>query len=109
MASTKEFLSALGLGLQNLVAGTLKPYARQATADGQAFLDAQKLGFRKWTQQLVSGELSKADFTDLVAGVQDLAELVALKQAGLAAAKLDQFRADLVNLVVDTAFKVYLP
>ncbi len=109
MASTKDFLGALKLGLQELVAGTLKPYSKQASADGQAFLDAQKANLRKWTSQLASGDLSKDDFTDLVEGVKDLAELVALKQAGLAAVKLDQFRTGLVNLVIDTAFKIYLP
>jgi len=109
MASSKDFLDALKLGLKELVAGTLKPYAKQATADGQAFLDAQKANLRMWTSQLVSRELSKEDFIDLVEGMKDLAELTALKQAGLAAAKLDQFRRSLVNLVVDTAFKIYLP
>jgi hypothetical protein len=108
MANFQDFLDAFKPALQSLAKDTLDAYAKQATADGQAFVDTQKANLNKWTKQLVSGELSKADFTDLVQGIQDLAELVALKQAGLAAAKLDAFRTSLMNLVIDTAFKVFL-
>jgi len=108
MASYQDFLNALKPALQDLAKKTLGAYSKQATADGQAFLDAQKANLDRWTKELADQELSKADFEDLVKGVQDLAELVALKQAGLAAARLDAFRSDLVNLVIDTAFKVFL-
>jgi hypothetical protein len=43
-----------------------------------------------------------------VQGKKDLAELEALEQAGLALARLDRFRTDLVHLVVDTAFGVFV-
>src|SRR5664279_4382789 len=108
MASYQDFLDAFKPALQDLAKKTLDEYSKQATTDGQAFLDAQKANLDKWTKELVDGELSKADFTDLVQGIQDLAELVALKQAGLAAARLDAFRTSLMNLVIDTAFKVFL-
>ena len=108
MATYQDYLDALKPALQSLAKDTLASYTQQATADGQAFLDTQKANLNKWTQQLVSGDLSRADFTDLVQGIQDLAELVALKQAGLAAARLDGFRTSLMNLVIDTAFKVFL-
>ena len=108
MANYQDFLDAFKPALQDLAKKTLDAYAKQATTDGQAFLDAQKANLNKWTKQLVSGDLSKADFTDLVQGIQDLAELVALKQAGLAAIRLDAFRTSLMNLVIDTAFKVFL-
>jgi len=108
MASYQDFLDAFKPALQDLAKKTLDAYTKQATADGQAFQDAQKASLDKWTQELVDGVLSKAEFADLVQGIQDLAELVALKQAGLAAARLDGFRTSLINLVIDTAFKVFL-
>ena len=108
MANYQDFLDAFKPALQDLAKQTLDAYSKQATADGQAFVDTQKANLDKWTKELVDGELSKADFTDLVKGIQDLAELVALKQAGLAAARLDGFRTSLMNLVIDTAFKVFL-
>lgn len=109
MANFQDYADALKGGLQSLVSETLKTYSQQATADAQAFLDTQKASLDTWTQQLASGALSREDFSDLLQGVKDLAELVALKQAGLAAAKLDQFRTSLVNLLIDTAFKIFLP
>jgi hypothetical protein len=108
MATFQDFLDAFKPALQDLAKQTLDAYSKQATTDGQAFVDTQKANLDKWTKELVDGELSKADFTDLVQGIQDLAELVALKQAGLAAARLDAFRTSLMNLVIDTAFKVFL-
>ena len=108
MASYQDFLDAFKPALQDLAQKTLDSYTKQATTDGQAFLDAQKANLDKWTKELVDAELSKDDFADLVKGIQDLAELVALKQAGLAAARLDGFRTSLMNLVIDTAFKVFL-
>jgi hypothetical protein len=108
MANYQDFLDAFKPALQDLAKKTLDAYSKQATADGQAFVNLQKADLDKWTKELVDGELSKADFKDLVQGIQDLAELVALKQAGLAAAKLDGFRTSLMNLVIDTAFKVFL-
>jgi hypothetical protein len=108
MASYQDFLDAFKPALQDLAKQTLDAYSKQATTDGQAFLDAQKANLDKWTKELVDAELSKDDFADLVKGIRDLAELVALKQAGLAAARLDAFRTSLMNLVIDTAFKVFL-
>ncbi|HEX7552769.1 MAG TPA: hypothetical protein VF378_04400, partial [Geothrix sp.] len=84
MATYQDFLDAFKPALQDLAKKTLDAYSKQATTDGQAFLDAQKANLDKWTKELVDAELSKADFADLVQGIQDLAELVALKQAGLA-------------------------
>jgi hypothetical protein len=108
MASYQDFLNALKPAVQDLAKKTVADYSQQASADGQAFLDAQKANLDRWTKELADGELSKADFEDLVEGLQDLAELLALKQAGLAAARLDEFRTNLVNLVIDTAFAVFL-
>jgi hypothetical protein len=38
----------------------------------------------------------------------DLIEGFALTQAGVAAARLEQFRKDLIDLVVSTAVKIFL-
>ena len=42
----------------------------------------------------------------LVKGKQDLAEMEALKQAGLALVRVDQFRNSLVDLVIGTTIKM---
>ena len=41
-----------------------------------------------------------------VSALTDLIEMAALKEAGLAAIRIDQFKASLMNLVVDTVFSM---
>ena len=53
-------------------------------------------------------ELTPDDFTWLVQGKRDLAEMEGLKQAGIALARVDRFRSSLLDTVVGTAFDVFL-
>lgn len=77
-------------------------------SDGTAFVEKIKVDLERWSQLLASGALSKDDFAWLVQGKKDLAEMEALEHAGLALARPDHFRTDLVNLVVDTAFSMFV-
>ncbi len=108
MARFDDFLNALKDGLKQLVAGTVKDYSQAATKDGQAFLAKTRADLERWTKALAQGHLSKEDFAWLVQGKKDLAEMEALKQTGLALVRVDQFRVSLIDLVVGTAFKVFL-
>ena len=108
MASFQDFLTALEGAVKQLAAKEWSSFAGAATKDGQAFVAKVRDNLRKWTAQLAGGKLSKEDFEDLVRGEQDLAELTALKDAGLLEAKLQQFQSDLLNTVVATAVKVFL-
>ena len=69
--------------------------------------DKAKADLQRWTTMLASGQLSKDDFEWLLQSKKDLAELVALKQAGLAQVALDRFVNGLLNVVVTSAFKVF--
>jgi len=108
MAIFDDFLNALKDGLKQLVADTVQDFTQAATKDGRAFLDKARADLERWTSALAHGHLSKDDFAFLVKGKKDLAEMEALKQAGLALVRLDQFRSSLIDLVVGTAFKVFL-
>jgi len=108
MARFEEFLKALKDGLKALVADTIQDFSQAATKDGQAFLKKARADLERWTKALARGQLSKADFEWLVQGKKDLAEMEALKQAGLGLVRVDQFRSSLIDLVVGTAFKVFL-
>lgn len=108
MARFEEFLKALRDGLKALVADTIQDFSQAATKDGQAFLKKARADLERWTKALARGQLSKADFKWLVQGKKDLAEMEALKQAGLGLVRVDQFRSSLIDLVVGTAFKVFL-
>lgn len=77
--------------------------------DTQAFLNAQAHDLKTWTQELASDEIDKEDFNFLVHGQAALFEMHALTVAGISEAQLQQFRDALIKIVVDTAFKHFLP
>jgi len=91
-------------GVADLAVTTGKQYAKQATTDGQSFLDASKASLEDWTTQLANKSLSKDDFADLLLGQKDLFALTALKQAGMAQIDLDTFKNSVFNLIEQTIF-----
>lgn len=108
MSDFSNFLGVLRDKLKELAQTSWGEYKEAAIQDGRSFVDKTRADLERWTKLLATGELSKEDFAWLVKGKEDLAELEALKLAGLAAAQLDQFRHDLVDTVIGTAFEVFL-
>jgi hypothetical protein len=109
MSAFTDFEKAVVAGVRALAKGALKDFGTQAQNDARSFLKQTKQDLRRWTSELRANELTQAEFADLVKGQKDLAELAALKQAGLALAARQRFRDGLMKLVVDTAFKTFLP
>lgn len=108
MPDFKDFLDTLAERIGSLAVGSLKDFKAAITKDGKAFLEKAKQDLERWTELLASGQLTKDDFEWLVKGKKDLAELAALKEAGLAKARLDKFRSSLVELVIGTAVEKFL-
>ena len=94
--------NTLKSGVINLAETDLKNYVSAAEQDGQAILDQLKTDLETWAEQVASGTLNGADFQDLLLGQKDELEMVALKEAGLAEIATDQFRDDVVNLILTT-------
>jgi len=108
MAKFNDFLAALREGLKQLAGQAIQDYRAAAIKDGEAFLRKTRADLERWTKALAKGQLAKADFEWLLQGKKDLAVMEALKQEGLALVEVDKFRSSLVDLVVNTAFKVFL-
>ena len=107
MANFDDFWKTLKAGLEELALKNWNEVKGAAVADGQAFFDETKADLERWTKLLAAGELTRDDFEWLVAGKKDLAEMQALKNAGLAMVRLERFQNALISLVVDTAFEVF--
>ena len=75
---------------------------------GDGFVDRTRSDMARWTGLLSTGALSRDDFEWLVFGRRELAELEALRFAGLSLAQIDRFRAMLVETIVGTAFRHFL-
>ena len=108
MSKFDDFIEAVEEGVKELAKKTLKGFKDEATSDVKAFLEASQDDLKRWTKLLADGELSQDDFEWLVLGRKDVAELYALKQAGLAQIRLDRFKNALVDLVIDTALDIFV-
>jgi hypothetical protein len=108
MATFNDFWKELQKELGDFAEYSWKDYRSAAIKDGKTFLEKSKSDLERWSKMLASGDLTRDDFEWLLAGKKDLAELVALKQKGLAKVALDRFVNGLIDTVVSTAFKVFL-
>jgi hypothetical protein len=109
MSTFDSFVSEVLKGVKGLATDELNSFADAAKDDAKAFLEASKANLKRWTAQLENNQLSKDEFESLVAGQADLAQLLALTQAGIGAARLQRFRDALIKLVIDKAFATFLP
>ncbi len=106
MADFDRFLRALKDGIRKLVTQSLRDYRQAAVKDADAFLERTRVDLARWIGELAAGQLTEEDFAFLVRGKKDLAEMEALKQAGLALVRVDRFRNALFDLVIGTALKM---
>lgn len=83
---------------------SLKRFANEAKTDALKLVEGMRDKLVRWTALLASGDLTTEDFEWLVNSQENLVEMHALKETGLAAIRIDQFKNSVLNLVVDTVF-----
>lgn len=108
MPSFDDFFDELLDQLALLAQSRWKEFQQAALVDARTFANKARKDLEGWTRKLADGELSPADFEWLVIGKKDLAEMEALKQAGLAQVRIDRFRMSVVDTIIGTAFKIFL-
>jgi len=93
------------LGQSKALGKTLfKQFALQAQNDARDFLEKTRVSLERAALLLADGKIDRDDFEDLVRGKLDLAEMRALKQAGLAKATIDTFTNGVLNIFIDAVF-----
>jgi len=103
-----DFVNAVAEGAEGLAKDIFDGFEEQAKEDAKAFAEKAEADLRRWAKLLEDRKITKQDFRDLVEGKEALAEIHALTVAGISLTKLERFRSGLINLVVDTAFKIFL-
>jgi hypothetical protein len=101
-----DILNQLKTGLIDLAQTSLKDFAKDAKSDAQNLLNTLQDDLQKWTEQLAAGDIDINDFKFLLDAKKDLIEMAALKQAGLMQIKIDQFKNEAFNLVVNIVEKL---
>lgn len=108
MPDVDEILDSLRDDVVDLAETHFEDLREQAIRDSHAFLEETEEDMKRWSRLLQKGDLSKDEFRALLRGRKDLAEMEALKQAGLTAARADSFRDALVDEVVETVASLLL-
>jgi hypothetical protein len=109
MSKFDEFVEAVLSGSKDLAKNIFDGFEENAKEDANAFLKKAEVDLKRWTKLLAAKKLTERDFSDLVHAKKALAEIHALTQAGVALTRLERFRSGLIDLVIDTAFKVFIP
>ncbi len=104
-----DFIDAVLKGVPALAKQLFADLETQATEDTKAFLDKSRTDLQRWTESFANGKLTKGELTDLTQAKIAVAEIHALTQAGVTLVMLDNFRKALINLIIDSAFAVFLP
>ncbi|WP_217605397.1 hypothetical protein [Chitinophaga sp. GbtcB8] len=101
-----EIFDKLIKDITTLAKSTVKNYSEAAVKDGKQFMQESEEKLKRWTLLLASKQLTTEDFEWLVMSQKDLARMEALKQSGLALARIDAFRMSMLNLIIDTVFSI---
>jgi hypothetical protein len=105
MADLKPIFKEIETQIALLAAGTTSKYRDEAIADGNQLLADIKEDLERWLLLLANGELKTWEFEWLVNSDKSLVKMHALKQAGLAAIRIQQFSMSVLNLIVDASLK----
>lgn len=81
----------------------IKGYTTQAWGDLKDFAQESKDDLNRWTQELLEKKLDAESYESLVKGQLDVAEMRALKQAGLAEVQIDSFVNGFLDILVNAA------
>lgn len=89
-------------GIVEIASTSLKDFSQEAIADGQSILNGIEPKLKKWTNEVIAGQMTPSDFKDLVLGEKDNIQLSALKHKGFAMIKADEFKGAVLNLIINT-------
>jgi len=106
--------------IENAVDGILTSLTRSAKSrfkdryeaarkELEKFKERMKSDLVRYTEALADGELTKAQFKQLIGDNLRLAEMKGLTQAGITAAEVDKYKVAALKKIVSTTFKVVLP
>lgn len=89
--------------VETLAEGLLDQFAQQGKDDARAFLAEAQADLISLAQDRASGEISDAEFQNSLLTVRALAKMNAIKQAGVAQVKVEQFISGVVNIAIKAA------
>lgn len=108
MSQFDDFIDAAKANLSVLGKDSFEGYSAQVKAMVQSALDKAKANLTQWTAQLAVGQLTQAEFKNLVQGETDLTEIAGYTAAGMSLAEAQRLRDAVTLTVIDTALDTFL-
>ena len=103
-----EFWIQLLTNVESFAADKWNELKDDAVEDSKKFLTEVKDDVQRWISLLAEGKLTTDDLGWLIKGKREVAELLFLKQKGLAKPDLDKFFEGLLETIISTAFKLII-
>jgi hypothetical protein len=108
MKTFVDFWTQLLLNIDSFAADKWNELKDDAVEDSKKFLIEVKDDVQRWISLLAEGKLTTDDLGWLIKGKREVAQLLFLKQKGLAQPDLDKFFEGLLETIISTAFKLIL-
>ncbi|MDR3541521.1 MAG: hypothetical protein P4L69_11245 [Desulfosporosinus sp.] len=108
MKTFAEFWTQLLLSIKSFIGDNWNELTTEAIDDAEKFLTGIKDDAQRWISLLAEGKLTSDDLLWLVKGKRDQAELLLLKEKGLAKPDLDKFFEGLIETILSTALKIII-
>ena len=93
------FFQNIETNVASLAKSSLHDYATEAKTDGQTIVNGMKAELQQWTAELEEGALTLDDLNFLLKEEAALVEMASLKEAGLAAVRIDEFKVGITNVI----------
>ena len=103
-----EFWIQLLTNVESFAADKWNDLKQDAVEDSKKFLTEVKDDVQRWISLLAEGKLTSDDLGWLLKGKREVAQLLFLKEKGLAQPDLDKFFEGLLETIISTAFKLIL-
>lgn len=105
MSDFNDFLNALKSELTGIAREAGEDIKDELIKDGKAFVEKSREDLERWSRLMAQGDLSREEFEYLLKAKKDLARMEALKQKGLAQARIDKLKNALMGAVVGSAVR----
>src|SRR5260370_33072288 len=104
MVNIDNVLKSIEEQSKSLAEKLFKQYTQQAFTDIRDFLRKSKADLERWIQELDRGQIDKDELKSIVQGQLGVAEMRALKHAGLARVRIAIFTTGVIVIVGSSAF-----
>ena len=94
-----QFFQSIESGVESLAKTSLHDYVAEAKNDGKTIVDLMKEELQQWATEVGEGALTEEDLGFLIKEQAGLSEMTALKEAGLAEVRIDEFKTGITNVI----------